>query len=300
MNFNGNSNGLQLQPGSSTILSSSANFSWNGFLVLRQAVATEGRIGELAERDTLSMICSPLVRGEYIKGNGRFVPVSKTFGQLSVVPRGPAPPMRLLETAEIAFCSFESTFIDRVADERGGGRRAVAFEFRTGVRDESLSRLMQLLTSEVGSGNPTGRIYAESLAEALALRFLHLASTSALGPGSKVSKLPRPRLDRVKELVEAHLIQDLTLEALAREAGYSRAHFLRMFRESTGITPHQYVIQRLIARAELLLLQDHLSVAEIATAVGFSSQAHLTLAFRRLNGRTPAEFRRSSRWSVRA
>lgn len=64
---------------------------------------------------------------------------------------------------------------------------------------------------------------------------------------------PGHKLARVKDLVESFLDQDLTLESLAREAGYSRAHFLRMFQESRDTTPHQYVMQRRIAHAEGLL-----------------------------------------------
>jgi AraC family transcriptional regulator len=66
-----------------------------------------------------------------------------------------------------------------------------------------------------------------------------------------------------------------------------------MFRESTGTTPHQYVMQRRIAHAEKLLSANQLGVAEIAVACGFSSQAHLTLAFKKQTGMTPAEYRRT-------
>ena len=110
---------------------------------------------------------------------------------------------------------------------------------------------------------------------------------------AKLPALPGNKLVRVKDFVESSLDQDLTLEALAREAGYSRAHFLRMFRESTGTTPHQYVMERRIAHAEELLLTNELGVAEIAVACGFSSQAHLTLAFKKQTGVTPAEYRRT-------
>ena len=67
----------------------------------------------------------------------------------------------------------------------------------------------------------------------------------------------------------------------------------RMFRESTGTTPHQYVMQRRIACAEKLLSTNELGVAEVALACGFSSQAHLALAFRKQTGTTPTEYRRS-------
>jgi AraC family transcriptional regulator len=101
---------------------------------------------------------------------------------------------------------------------------------------------MQRLIEQFEAGNPTRKVYAETIAEALALRFLHLGSTVEIEAAPKISALPGNTLARVKELIESSLDQNLTLEALAEAAGYSRAHFLRMFRESTGTTPHRYVI----------------------------------------------------------
>jgi AraC family transcriptional regulator len=172
------------------------------------------------------------------------------------------------------------------------GKRPRNMEFRSGIRDRSLSQIFSLLAAEFIAGNPTGRIYAESLAEALAIRFLHFGGIAPQEVTIKTSALPSGKLSRVKELIETSLDQDLTLESLAKESGYSRAHFLRMFREATGMTPHQYVIQRRILNAERLLAKDDIGLADIAVACGFSSQAHFTLAFRKQLGVTPAEYRR--------
>lgn len=218
--------------------------------------------------------------------------VRKTAGQVTVIPKGPVPEMRLLSDAELVYCSFDTSFMDRIVDGLEGPR-IDRMSFRSGLRDKSLHQLMQMLIAEFEAGNPTGKMYAETIAEALALRFLHLGSTVEVETPAKISALPGNKLARVKELVESSLDQDLTLEALADEVGYSRAHFLRMFRESMGMTPHQYVIQRRIAHAEKLLAANQLGVAEIALACGFSSQAHLTLAFRKRTGVPPAEYRRS-------
>jgi AraC family transcriptional regulator len=279
--------------GRSTVVKSSAELAWRGFLLERQLATSDMRIGDRAEQSMLAMVCSPLMRGEHVTKSGRAVAVRKTAGQVTVIPRGSVPEMRLLGEAELVYCSFDGNFIDRVVDQMDG-YRPDGLEFRSGLRDKSLNQLLQMLTAEFEAGNPTGKVYAESLAEALALRFLHLGSTMPIDVPAKVSTLPSNKLARVKDLVESSIDQDLTLDALANEAGYSRAHFLRMFRKSTGITPHQYVIQRRIEHAETLLAANELGVAEIAVACGFSSQAHLTLAFRKHTGVTPAEYRRFS------
>ena len=277
--------------GQSMIVKSSADFAWKGFLLERQVAGADMRISDRADRDMLAMVCSPIMRGEHETRSGTAM-VRKTAGQVTVIPKGPVPEMRLLSDAELVYCSFDTSFMGRIVDGLEGPR-VDRMAFRSGLRDRSLHQLMQMLIAEFEAGNPTGKMYAETIAEALALRFLHLGSAVEIEAPPKVSALPGNKLARVKELVESSLDQDLTLEALADEAGYSRAHFLRMFRESMGMTPHQYVIQRRIAYAEKLLATNESGVAEIAVACGFSSQAHLTLAFRKQTGMTPAEYRRS-------
>ncbi|WP_419899143.1 AraC family transcriptional regulator [Roseomonas sp. USHLN139] len=99
---------------------------------------------------------------------------------------------------------------------------------------------------------------------------------------------------RVVEHVEAHLDTALRLDALAALAGLSAFHFQRMFRLSQGVSPQGWILQRRLARARLLL-RGALPVARIAPACGFSSQSHLTRAFRAATGTTPAAYRQAVR-----
>jgi AraC family transcriptional regulator len=96
----------------------------------------------------------------------------------------------------------------------------------------------------------------------------------------------------VKELIEANLDGDLSLKILAKESGYSRAHFARLFRAATGMTAHSYVLERRILRSRHLLAQPDLSLTDIAASCGFATQSHLTLVFRKKFGITPNECRR--------
>jgi AraC family transcriptional regulator len=89
------------------------------------------------------------------------------------------------------------------------------------------------------------------------------------------------------------LSDDLSLDALARESGYSRAHFLRMFRAATGNTPHRYLKELRLEFARDRLATSADPIAEIALSAGFSSQSHLTTLFHARFGVTPAEFRRA-------
>ena len=100
---------------------------------------------------------------------------------------------------------------------------------------------------------------------------------------------------RVFDFVEAHLDQPLTIEDLAEVADLSAYHFARMFRKTLGEAPHKFVLRRRIERAMEMLRDDRASVAEIALATGFSSQAHLTTRFSHFTGLTPAKYRNIAR-----
>ena len=113
-------------------------------------------------------------------------------------------------------------------------------------------------------------------------------------PHSRVRPLPGRVFERVREKMQEHLSRDLSLNSLAREAGYSSAHFLRMFHASTGSTPHHFLLELRLQRAKQLLMHDHqLSIVIIAGMCGFSTQSHFTSMFRQKFGVTPAEFRRT-------
>lgn len=100
---------------------------------------------------------------------------------------------------------------------------------------------------------------------------------------------------RVFDFVEAHLDQPLTIEDLADVADLSAYHFARMFRKTVGEAPHKFVLRQRIERAMEMLRDDRASVAEIALATGFSSQAHLTTRFSHFTGLTPAKYRNIAR-----
>jgi AraC family transcriptional regulator len=86
---------------------------------------------------------------------------------------------------------------------------------------------------------------------------------------------------------------DLDLQSLANETGYSRTHFMRMFRAATGQTPHHYILQLRLTRARDLLRERRNSLIDIAALCGFSSQSHMATAFRQMLGITPTEYRRA-------
>jgi len=100
------------------------------------------------------------------------------------------------------------------------------------------------------------------------------------------------RLRRVSELVRTKLEDELTLDEMAESAGLSPGHFSQMFRQSTGRSPHQFVVRERIERAKEMLRAAEARVLDVAVACGFKTQQHFARVFRRMCGSTPTEYRR--------
>jgi len=107
--------------------------------------------------------------------------------------------------------------------------------------------------------------------------------------------LPPRALRRVREFIETHLEENVSIQTLAGIAGLSMYHFARAFKQSEGITPHDYVIQSRVRRGKDLLATSDLPLSEIALASGFSDQSHFARRFREHVGVTPSSYR----WSTR-
>jgi AraC family transcriptional regulator len=137
----------------------------------------------------------------------------------------------------------------------------------------------------------TSRLYAETLINALILHLLENYSTTRKNSFEPLAgTLPNYKLQQIIDYVHAYLDSDLSLNKLAASVQMSPYYFSRLFKESTGFTPHQYVIHIRIQRAKDLLKQKKLSIAEIAKEVGFVDKSHLNRNFKRQVGITPKQF----------
>ena len=112
-------------------------------------------------------------------------------------------------------------------------------------------------------------------------------------PASDKGGLPPAVLRRVLAHINAHLTERIELSDLAALAGLSRHHFGAAFKQSIGLAPHHYILERRLERARDLLQEQGRSIASIAAAAGFSSQSHLTVRFARWAGTTPGRYRSS-------
>jgi AraC family transcriptional regulator len=156
-------------------------------------------------------------------------------------------------------------------------------------RDPQIAALGNQLLRELTTAG--GRLYAESLTTLLAIHLLRTYSTRQPSLCPAKGGLPPHALRRVLAYIDAHLDQPLGLADLAALVSLSTPYFLRMFKHAMGLAPHQYVIQCRIARAKEHLTTSALPIAEVAVRVGFRTQSHFTMHFRRLTGLTPTAYR---------
>lgn len=103
--------------------------------------------------------------------------------------------------------------------------------------------------------------------------------------------LSASQLAMLTEYIDSHLDAQLNTETLAALVGSSPFHFARLFKATTGLPPHKFVVKHRIEKAKSMLQSTSKSIAEVAYEVGFSSQSHMTTAFKNEVGKTPKKFR---------
>jgi AraC family transcriptional regulator len=215
----------------------------------------------------------------------------KTQGATTIIPAGGGPPTRLMTPSEVLICAIRRDTLQAVRAE-AEERTLADLDFVAGIHDRDLLDLLRMLGRELHADNPSGSLYADSLAFSLLARVLALASRPSRPLFATRSALGPRQRQRVSDYIDDHLERKIGLQELADHLGYSRGHFLKMFRNATGTTPHQYLSDRRIERAKSLLSEGDLPLSEVAFACGFSSQSHLATEFRRRVGTSPGRYRR--------
>jgi AraC family transcriptional regulator len=229
--------------------------------------------------------------------------IYRTEGETAVsgLPRGYAKDLRNRLSFAPAGRSIEGWA--RLA--KAGSMVAVYFE-----QDEASSRAVDLkeLPPQIGFEDQALRMgllrfqailrdpsldipgYAETLGELIAFEIYRIASRQARQQ-PRQGGLTARQARLVTEYMDSHLTDRMTISELAALVGLTRFHFIRSFKQTAGMPPHQFIIRRRIDRAKELLSEHGASIADVAASTGFGSAVQLTRAFRRIVGTTPSAFR---------
>lgn len=227
--------------------------------------------------------------------SGRNYNILQSAGNVAVIPAATALNSWYDEVEQDdIYLHLEPDFVKSVA--AGADLNPDKTEIVTSLETRSpiIESMARMAFDELQRGTQAlaSNLYADSLANMLAVHLLREYSSHRM-PSEKryVNGLTNKTLARVLDLIESDLAEDLSLKILANAAGLSEYHFLRMFKQSTGYTPHQYIITQRIERAKELLQKTDMSITEIAYLLGFSTPAHFTHHFRRKTGATPSALR---------
>lgn len=160
--------------------------------------------------------------------------------------------------------------------------------------DPTITQVAHWFKGELLNEGLGGTLFAQSLKNLLAVYLLRHYCESGTPPKKLVvpgRALDAVKLKQIQDYIEVHLSEDIAIEDMAALVPMSQFHFARAFKAATGETPHQYLIQRRLERAKVLLTVTQLASAEVAYRVGFSNQSHFTAHFRKATGVTPKEYR---------
>ncbi len=158
-------------------------------------------------------------------------------------------------------------------------------------RDEVIGQLSKAFRRICRGREKANPLYVESIGTVLATHILRAMFAPALRE-DLVGGLPDGALRRVVRHIDEHLADELHLTLLAKIAGYrSTSYFGKLFRKSFGLTPHDYLVRRRVARAEELLETTQLKAVEIAHMCGFSDDTMMARWFRRVSDRLPSDIR---------
>ncbi|EAZ91295.1 helix-turn-helix transcriptional regulator [Crocosphaera chwakensis] len=159
------------------------------------------------------------------------------------------------------------------------------------LRDPLIQQIALALKAELETANSDSKLYADSMATALAVHLMRHYGSRNLNIKEYRAGLPVHKLSQTLEYIDTHLDRDLTLTKLANLVQISPHYFSSLFKQSIGLTPHQYVTKCRLEQAKILLKRSPLSIVEICHQVGFQNQSHFTRLFRQHFKITPKTYR---------
>jgi AraC family transcriptional regulator len=213
-------------------------------------------------------------------------------GNTCIIPAGLGYSAYWEDDLEHLSIFLDPQLLTRVAREMFRSERVQLMDTCAG-EDPLILHIGLALLGEIGSEDSPARLYVDSLVNTLAVHLLRNHATLDLKWKTFSGGLAGYRLRRATEFIEESLAEDLSLAEIAQAADLSPYHFARAFKQSTGVTPLRYLMERRIERAKQLLADTELPIVEVSYKVGFKSQSHFTTLFRRLTATTPRAYRKA-------
>lgn len=269
---------------------SSRKVGWNGVALEAFEYFPAGTLPQ-HEHHThfLSLFTSGRLRVE-AKVNGRAGTADYVPGSLCLLGAGTTGLASWSAPSSRIIMAIQPHFIAGILDETAH-LPDIEVHSNWSFEDRHIETILRALYADLKDGSPAGALYGQSLSVALAHYLVRRHAVKALRAPDYRTGMPAARLSRVLDFMRQNYAQENHLWELANLAGMSPHYFCDLFKKSTGISPHQYVLRCRIERAKELLRSPQFTVGEVAAATGFADQSHFSKVFRRMVGRTPVQFR---------
>jgi AraC family transcriptional regulator len=274
----------------SRVVLSSVGTKWNDVVVEQHHFPSFELVDVMYKQHAIAINIGHPYICEFEK-DGRFQRFQRARGAISFFPSHQPFSNRLKAEsgvfANVLFLALNPDFVSRVAGELELDVDRIDLTEQRGIIDPTFRHIAMALRAGVQSGAALDRMYGEALSTALAVHLLREYDAAVPGPKRRYGELPREKLVRAVAYIQDQLDTDLTVSGIAQAVGMSPYHFTRLFKESTGRTPYQYVVDARVKKAKELLTTGKFTISEVAYHVGFADQSHLTRHFKRVFGLPP-------------
>lgn len=240
-------------------------------------------------------------QGEYAYNHSRWRPYSMRQGDWGIGQayenhfdwRGEALSDHGNEVATVTI-HLSPKLLSRVVTEVvGSDGDQIELFHQTNIRDPLMSQLTVAMKAEIRRDGLYGQVYAETISLVLAAHLLKNYCVQQYRIREIKENLPTKRLHRVLDYINANLHQEISIDTMAGLAYLSPYYFIRLFKKSTGETPHQFILRKRMEKAKHLLRNTDKSITQIATDTGYGYLCNFSNAFKQANGMTPTYYRKN-------
>ncbi len=244
------------------------------------------------DEHTLGLFLSPRPFQFFHRHDGRSHTGLYSKGDLLITPADTTVFTRADGDVHIVQVRIRDVLVRQVAGEtlnQNSDRVELVQAFHT--RDPHIEAIAMMLLAELHQSSFGSQLYVDSLANALAVHLLRHHGTTRPQLPIYEGGLPQGQILKVLDYIDAYLGDEITLGDLAQLLDISPFHFGRLFKQSLGLSPYQYLLRQRVERAKKLLKQTDKPIVEVALDCGFNSHSHMGRKFRQLTGITPKAYR---------
>lgn len=268
---------------------SSAQVRWSGLALADYSVPALVIPQHEHVEDFVHVVLGGSVKYE-VRTRGKTLRFGASPGTTFILPRGTVDEVTWGGPTHRIAVAIHPRLLVSALDETAHGP-AIELKEHWNLMDPHIMAVLHAMTTDLYEGSPAGRLYGESLGNALAVYLLGRYAARSYAPRAYRGGLPGYRLKRVLDYIGEHLDTDLSLSELAGVVGMSPHYFAELFKKSVGQAPHQYILSQRIERAKDSLAKADRSITEVGLDIGFQNLSHFARVFRKLVGTSPSRFK---------